>query len=126
MILRIQVISSVDAWEPPGDIRGDDEEKNRENPLTVRVTSFEGAKGLSAQHVFIVGLHNGEIPRNPHDIQDIEICKFVVSLTRTRKKCYLLFTGRFADEKKSPSHFLSWIDSNRFERIYVNKDYWNN
>jgi hypothetical protein len=73
----------------------------------IKITSFEGAKGLSAQHVFMAGLHNGEIPRDAANIQDLEICKFVVGLTRTRKRCYLIHTRRFAQNIKHPSVFIS-------------------
>ena len=90
----------------------------------VKVTSFEGAKGLSAQHVFIAGLHNDELPRDPDNVRDLEICKFVVGLTRTRKRCYLIHTSRFAQNRKHPSLFISWIENSRFERIEVNASYW--
>jgi superfamily I DNA/RNA helicase len=89
----------------------------------IKITSFEGAKGLSAQHVFITGLHNGEIPKDPANIQDLEICKFLVGLTRTRKRCYLIHTSRFAQQRKHPSVFISWIADQRFERIEVNAEY---
>jgi len=91
---------------------------------TIRLTSFEGSKGLSAQHVFIVGLHEGELPRNGQHITDIEICKFLVALTRTRKQCHLLFTWRWGGQRKRPSVFLEWIDAERLERITVNQAYW--
>lgn len=122
---RDRFLAEVNAWKPPDE--GSDDELtngNKRDPLTVRVTSFEGAKGLSAQHVFIAGLHNGEIPRDPHEIRDLEICKFVVGLTRTRKKCSLIYTGRFANQWKSPSLFISWIDSERLEPITVDSEYW--
>ncbi len=89
------------------------------------VTSFEGAKGLSAQHVFIAGLHNGDMPRDPNDIQDMEICRFLVGLTRTRKQCNLIHTGRFAGQRKLKSAFISWIHPDRFEVTNVNAQYWN-
>jgi superfamily I DNA/RNA helicase len=95
-----------------------------EPKVTIRVTSFEGAKGLSAQHVVIAGLHDGELPRDPKHVQDIEICRFLVGLTRTRKCCYLIHTGRFAQEIKRPSLFLTWIDEKRYRRITVNAEYW--
>jgi superfamily I DNA/RNA helicase len=41
----------------------------------IKVTSFEGAKGLSAQYVFLIGLHSGEIPKKATNVQDIEICR---------------------------------------------------
>ena len=90
----------------------------------IKLTSFEGSKGLSAQHIFLAGLHAGELPRNPDQIQDIEICRFVVGLTRTKKKCSLLFTRNFAGVPKSPSPFLGWIKRARFEEINVNAAYW--
>lgn len=93
--------------------------------LPIKLTSFEGAKGLSAHHVFIVGMHENEIPRDRNDIQDIEICRFVVGLTRTRKQCTLMHTSRFADEWKHPSLFLSWIRNARYQRVEVNAVYWN-
>lgn len=92
--------------------------------VPLKVTSFEGAKGLSAQHVFIAGLHDGEIPHDPAAVQDIEICKFVVGLTRTRKQCTLIHTGHFGDAWKEPSTFISWIKDSRIESRQVNKDYW--
>lgn len=93
-----------------------------EKPL-VRITSFEGAKGLSAQHVFIAGLHNGELPHNERDIKDLEICKFIVGLTRTRKKCTLIHTRNFGGVWKNPSSFISWIHANRLEQVRVDKEY---
>lgn len=91
---------------------------------SIKVTSFEGAKGLSAQHVFIVGLHDGELPRDARNIQDIEICRFLVGLTRTRKRCNLLHTKRFADQFRCPSPFLSWIRAERYELIEIDAQYW--
>lgn len=90
----------------------------------VRVTSFEGSKGMSAQHVFMAGLHDGELPHDPAAITDLEICKFVVGLTRTRKKCSLIHTHHFGDGWKSPSSFISWINDDRLDFIKVNKAYW--
>jgi len=122
---RDRISAEADAWEPPEEeSNGGDINEEPEGLATVTVTSFEGAKGLSAQHVFIAGLHNGEIPRNPEGIQDLEICKFVVGLTRTRKKCSLMYTRQFAGQWKSPSSFISWIDRRRLERITVDAAYW--
>lgn len=95
-----------------------------DDALNIKLTSFEGSKGLSAQHVFLVGLHAGDLPLNPNQIQDIEICRFVVGLTRTKKKCSLLFTQYFLGEAKNPSPFLDWIKTARFELIKVSAAYW--
>jgi len=92
--------------------------------LTIKLTSFEGAKGLSAQYVFILGLHAEELPRDSDNIQDLEICKLVVGLTRTKKRCALLLANQFAGKWKRPSLFISWIRSEKYERIYVDRKYW--
>ena len=46
------------------EIKTEVEEKKSDTDvqLNIKLTSFEGAKGLSAQHVFIVGLHEGDLP----------------------------------------------------------------
>jgi len=122
---RDKVLADVDAYEPPEE-ESDEDRRTEESveSLSVKVTSFEGAKGLSAQHVFIAGLHDGELPSNPGVIQDLEICKFVVGLTRTRKKCSLIYTLNFAGTWKSQSSFISWIDGARLDYIQVNAAYW--
>jgi ATP-dependent DNA helicase UvrD/PcrA len=59
---------------------------------TILLSSFEGCKGLSAGHVFIVGLNDGIVPARGEQgvVEDIEYCKFIVALTRTLNRCYLL------------------------------------
>ncbi|MDD5529648.1 MAG: ATP-dependent helicase [bacterium] len=88
------------------------------------LTSYKGCKGLSAGYVFIVGMNNGDLPRDKVNISDVEICQFVVSLTRSRKCCYLLSTkwliapkdkkGEWIP-KKEKSEFISWIPSHLIE-----------
>lgn len=90
---------------------------------TIKLTSFQSAKGLSAQYVFVVGLNNRDLPKNPNKIDDIEICKFLVALTRTRKQCYFLLTRRFAGVPKEPSVFLGWIDRSRKKSAYLDAKY---
>jgi len=90
----------------------------------IKLTSFEGSKGLSAQHVFLVGVHESELPRSATKIADLEICRFLVGLTRTKKKCTILNAYRFGDAIKNPSVFLSWIGSHRFNLVTVNAAYW--
>ena len=72
-------------------------------------TSLRGAKGLSASYVFMVGLNNGHFPRDPTSITDDEICCFIVGLSRTRKRCYMVSCGRFGNQALQPSEFLEWI-----------------
>jgi len=122
---RQRVLADVAAYEPPADAPQDTERPEQAVGVPpVKVTSFEGAKGLSAQHVFIAGLHDKELPRNPGAIQDLEICKFIVGLTRTRKLCSLIYTRHFANKWMSPSTFISWINGFRLERIKVDAEYW--
>ncbi len=124
---REAILAEVNAYEPPEEQVGA-ESSEETRPVAelspVRVTSFEGAKGLSAQHVFIAGLHNGELPHDPAAVKDLEICKFVVGLTRTRKKCTLIHTKHFGTDWKSPSSFISWINGDRLDFIKVDKAYW--
>lgn len=119
-----RVLAEVDAYEPPEEVEAEAETPAPADVPAVRVTSFEGAKGLSAQHVYIAGLHNGELPHDSASIKDLEICKFVVALTRTRKKCTLIRTRNFAGNRKAPSSFISWIDRARLEFIKVDAHYW--
>jgi len=123
--LRERVLLEVSTWTKPDVEPTPEPSSGDENGgVPIRVTSFEGAKGLSAQHVFIAGLQVGDLPRKQDDIKDIEICRFVVGLTRTRKKCYLVHTGNFAGNWKKPSPFIEWIDGQRFERLDVDAAYW--
>jgi superfamily I DNA/RNA helicase len=122
---RNSVLADVAAYGPLDEESLDNQPTmDPAGPLPVKVTSFEGAKGLSAQHVFIAGLHDNELPHNPNSVQDLEICKFVVGLTRTRKMCSLIYTCHFASAWKSRSSFISWIDSSRLEHVKVDAAYW--
>jgi ATP-dependent DNA helicase UvrD/PcrA len=91
--------------------------------LRIKLTSFEGSKGLSAQHVFIVGLQLGVLPRKSL-VEDIEVCRFLVGMTRTKKRCSLIWTRRFAGKPAKPSPFLSWIKRSRCRRVRVDAEYW--
>lgn len=121
---RQRILAEVKKYEPVEEEKAEEEVLVSEEHPIIIVTSFEGAKGLSAQHVYIVGLHNGELPHDMASIKDLEICKFVVALSRTRKKCTLMNTLRFADKWKTPSSFISWIDPKRLEPVKVDKQYW--
>jgi len=117
-----RILSEAEAYTTP-DV-SDDDCPTPDEVAAIEVTSFEGAKGLSAGHVFIVGLHNGELPADPTDVKDLEICKFLVGLTRTRQKCTLLRSNRFGGVCKKPSSFLSWIDRRRLQDVYIDKGVW--
>ncbi|MFH1385118.1 MAG: UvrD-helicase domain-containing protein [Candidatus Omnitrophota bacterium] len=121
---REKILKEINVYEHQSDITTEEQTAPDENHLTISVTSFEGAKGLSAQHVYIAGLHRGELPHDTKLIKDLEICKFVVGLTRTRKKCTLIHTRNFAGKWKQPSCFLSWINPEKFEHIKIDAQYW--
>lgn len=87
---------------------------------TILLTSYKGCKGLSAGHVFIVGANDGEMPRNPSRITDVEASQFLVALTRTRKQCHVI-SNKWYSSPKAPSGewntkyprstFMSWLPS---------------
>jgi len=123
-IYRNEVMAQVEAYEPQDEPEPVVEVANGDVHPVIKVTSYEGAKGLSAQHVYIAGLHDGDLPHNPSSIKDLEICKFIVGLTRTRKKCTLLRTRNFAGKWKSRSCFLGWISRKRLRYVKVDAAYW--
>lgn len=90
---------------------------------SVVITSYEGSKGRSAQYVFLVGLHSEEIPRDIANVSDIEICKFLVGLTRTKRKCDILHARNANGNWKSRSEFLDWIRPERFRAVTINAQY---
>jgi superfamily I DNA/RNA helicase len=111
----------IEAGEhPPVDFEQEDEETTQ----SVAVTSYEGSKGRSAQYVFLIGVHSGEIPINAKHIKDIEICRFLVGLTRTKKQCSILYAKNAMGSFKDPSEFVGWISANRFRKIMVDSSYW--
>lgn len=121
---REEILAQVEAYEPSAESETEDAGTETDKRLVIKVTSFEGAKGLSAQHVYIAGLHDGELPHDAASIKDLEICKFVVGLTRTRKKCTLIHTRNFAGTWKTPSCFFGWIDQTRIKSLRVDAQYW--
>lgn len=93
---------------------------------SILLTSYVGCKGLSAGHVFIVGAHNGSMPKNPNHIKDIEISQFIVALTRTRKQCHVIYNDWVASPKDNggrwtirfeKSKFISWIPDKLIKNI---------
>lgn len=121
---RETILAEAREWHAQHHDRAEDAAEANENAPRIKLTSYEGAKGLSAQYVFLVGVHAGELPARTAQIKDIEICRFLVGLTRTKKKCMILTTGRFGEKTKQSSIFLSWIDAQRYKRINVNAAFW--
>mgnify|MGYP006290712477 CR=1 FL=1 len=86
-------------------------EQDPEEP-TILLRTFEGSKGLSGGHVFIIGANDGSMPKydNDDEVKDIECCKFIVALTRTRKQCHII-SNRWLNSPKTPDG--KWIESFR-------------
>jgi superfamily I DNA/RNA helicase len=85
-------------------------------------TSLVGSKGLSAEHVFIVGMNNNHFPRNAAAITDDEVCSLIVALSRTRKRCRVISFRWFGSGGLAQSVFLGWL-APHLETVTVNKDY---
>lgn len=120
------------------------EEKNQETSedtlVSIKITTINGSKGLSANYVFLVGMNNTcsilirekrktlvGFPFDRNNPTDNEICQFIVGITRTRKKCYLMSNFRFGEIYNiQKSVFLNWINSLRIDNITVNADYFKN
>jgi hypothetical protein len=53
----------------------DEEAEAGDEGPTIVCTSQVGANGLAAEHDFIVGMVNGDIPRDPNKVSDDEVCQ---------------------------------------------------
>lgn len=102
---------------------GTEEADNDIEGAKILLTTYSGCKGLSAGYVFITGLEDGVFPRSNHEPQFTEVCQLIVSLTRTRKQCHMVSTGRFAGERCRRSVFLSWIEQGLSETTVVDENY---
>jgi len=101
-----------------------DQTASCESPFPIQMVTYQGSKGLAADYVFLLGANNGDIPKDPTKIEDYEICEFIVGLTRTKKKCYVLPIGNVLGKIKHRSAFLSWITPHRVVNSRsLSKDY---
>jgi len=98
------------------------QEKDDDTP-NILCTSFEGSKGLAAQYVFIVGVNERHFPQKTQPISNKDICRLIMALTRTRKKCYTISCNHFGEERLYPSIFLEWLRGKFSKEIYVDKKY---
>jgi ATP-dependent DNA helicase UvrD/PcrA len=120
--VRARLALEPDDVEDEGEGEDTGEDAADEDVPDIFFTSLVGAKGLSAEHVFIVGLNNGHLPSSTTAIADDEICAFLVGLSRTRKRCHLI-SYRFAfSGGLQRSVFVDWV-AQHGEVVTVNKDY---
>jgi len=103
--------------------------------VSIKITTINGSKGLSANYVFLVGMNNtclnesklAGFPSDQNNPTDNEICQFIVGITRTRKKCYLVSNRSFGPVYNiQKSIFVDWIDPSRIDHVIVNAEYFNN
>jgi len=107
------------------DVEKSQEERIAADTIKIALNTYVGCKGLSAGYVFIVGLNEGNLPKNNSNPSDIEICQFIVALARTIKKCYLISVSRFAGKLEGRrSIFINWINRKRITYDEVNAAYW--
>jgi superfamily I DNA/RNA helicase len=77
------------------------------------VTNILGSKGLGADVVFLVGFDQGKLPAKK-DVQEDEVYQFLVALTRTKKRLYLITTQ---SKNGTPSSFLECIEAKYLNRV---------
>lgn len=73
------------------------------------ITTHLGAKGLDAGHVFLIGINEGDLPKSNRSPTDDEASKFLVSMTRARKCCYIVTCRVRGGTRQTGSIFLDWI-----------------
>ncbi len=120
---RNAALSELQSWNPMEiEASAAVEEPAADRP-TIRLTSFEGAKGMSAQHVFVLGLEDGKFPARRNSIRSVDVRRMIVALTRTRKQCYLLMASMTFSRGQRllirPSIFVEWIQATRREIISI-------
>lgn len=77
--------------------------------ISLTITSILGSKGLGADVVFLVGFDQGKLP-SKKKIEMSEIYQMLVSLTRAKKRIYLIHTGGC-----EVSQFIEYMDKEYIE-----------
>lgn len=81
--------------------------------IPILSTTFQSAKGLSADYVFISHCDDRFCVRDKAvGVSDQDVCSFLVALTRAKSKVYLLSTDRGAEPT-----LVSWIDDGHIRVI---------
>ena len=80
--------------------------------IPIKVTTIQSSKGLAADVVFIANFDDRYFLRDRNSITDQDICSFLVALTRTKMKTYIISTV----QNEVPS-LLECIDKSRIEVI---------
>jgi hypothetical protein len=97
-------------------------EEDRSAPRIV-ITTLSGAKGLQAEHTFVVGFNGEHFPRNNSAPTDDEVCQLLVALTRARQSCTLVSCNRFGKGQLGQSAFIGWL-GDLVDPFTINAAYW--
>ena len=82
--------------------------------IPITITTIPRSKGLSGDYVFITNFDdNYYIENKKKGISDIDVFKFLVALTRTKKKLFLI------SSKKEIPTFLKWINKSKIKPIEI-------
>lgn len=84
------------------------------NMIPIQATTIARAKGLAADYVFLTHFNDEFLisDRDNKTVSDLDICSFLVALTRARRQVILLSCETLPE----PS-FISWIDKARIETV---------
>lgn len=101
---------------------GEEEPPDYSDEPSILVTSLMGAKGLQAEHVFVLGLSGGHFPTSNQHPSEAEVCELLVALTRAREKCTLVSVRNFGGEWLEDSVFIEWLGP-LLDSVTVDKTY---
>ncbi|MGH2566780.1 MAG: 3'-5' exonuclease, partial [Bacteroidota bacterium] len=76
----------------------------------IKITTIESSKGLAADYVFIPYFDDIYFIKSKKNISNKDVCKFLVALTRARRRAYLISSSN----SDTPT-FLSWINEDRIQ-----------
>lgn len=78
--------------------------------IPIKITTILGSKGLTRDYVFLVNFDDKYIlDKSGKKITDESICKFLVALTRAKRRVYIYF-----NENRLPT-FVSWLGKNVYD-----------
>ena len=88
--------------------------------IEICLATVQGSKGLSGDLVFVTHFDDtpyfiSKKPTGEPPISDQEVCNFIVALTRTKQKAYLVST------QKKEQTFLKWISNDHIDLVTIGK-----
>ncbi|MBX3009738.1 MAG: ATP-dependent helicase [Melioribacteraceae bacterium] len=78
--------------------------------IPIKSTTIQSSKGLAADIVFITHFDDRYFIKDTN-VTDQDICNFLVAITRTRNKLFLI-----SSLKEEPT-FLKWLNKDRYEKV---------